>query len=93
MLGNEPPPVVSQDSQMRPWFRNNSLVLAPSTHPVHEELRRSTKSKKYGRVVVPAGAPGPDEWSVLDLVRRSMEQLREFVGEKLPHEEEDEMEA
>ena len=72
---------------MRPWFRTNSLILAPLSHPVHEEVRRAaSKTKKYGAVKVPTGA-GPEDYSVVEMVKRSMDQVREFVGSRLPTEE------
>ncbi|BGP17393.1 hypothetical protein JCM10213_001854 [Rhodosporidiobolus nylandii] len=85
VLGHEPPPELSAGSGMRPWYKNNSLVLLPSTHPLHEDARRGGKQqKKHGNVY---RATAEDESRPTHLLRASMPKIKEFIGGRVPLEE------
>lgn len=84
--GLEPIPELPAASQMRAWFKEHSLVLAPSSHAIHDEVKRAgNKSKKYGQVV--KLLPEEDEIRPLHMLKASMKQIRDYVDGVLPTEE------
>lgn len=90
VLAADTPPIISQDSGMRAWFKQSSLVLAPASHFVHEEVRKAgSKSKKYGTVAKPDVRDGEVDFTPLQMVRKSMPRIQEFVLQKVPVETEE----
>ncbi|GAA5989512.1 hypothetical protein JCM11641_005556 [Rhodosporidiobolus odoratus] len=85
VLGHETPPELSASSGVRPWYKNNSLVLLPSTHPLHEQdAKKLAKSqKKYGGIV---RATAEDESRPTHLLKASLPRIKAFVESRLPKE-------
>ncbi|KAI5476584.1 hypothetical protein MNV49_007471 [Pseudohyphozyma bogoriensis] len=82
VLGLEPPPELEASSGVRPWYKENSLVLLPATHPLHEDARKAGKhQKKYGNV---HRMTAEDEGRPLHLLQASLAQIKKFVRKKLP---------
>ncbi|GAA5992848.1 hypothetical protein JCM10908_001371 [Rhodotorula pacifica] len=82
ILGHEPPPELDAASGNRPWYKQTSLVLLPSTHPLQEDARRAGKhQKKYGNVY---RATAEDESRPTHLLHASMPKVKEFVASKIP---------
>ncbi|GAA5999704.1 uncharacterized protein JCM10292_003708 [Rhodotorula paludigena] len=82
VLGHEPPPELDASSGVRPWYKTNSLILLPSTHPLHEDARRAGKhQKKFGNVY---RATAEDESRPTHLLRASMPKIKEFIASKIP---------
>ncbi|GAA5844933.1 hypothetical protein JCM11251_007273 [Rhodosporidiobolus azoricus] len=82
VLGHEPPPELEAASGVRPWYKETSLVLLPSTHPLHEDARRAGKhQKKFGNV---HRATAEDESRPTHLLRASMPKIREFILKRVP---------
>ncbi|POY71533.1 hypothetical protein BMF94_5454 [Rhodotorula taiwanensis] len=82
ILGLEPPPELDAASGVRPWYKQQSLVLLPSTHPLHEDARRAGKhQKKFGNIY---RATAEDESRPTHLLHASMPKVKEFVATKIP---------
>ncbi|GAA5848824.1 hypothetical protein JCM8547_006356 [Rhodosporidiobolus lusitaniae] len=82
VLGHEMPPELEFASGARSWYKSHSLVLLPSTHPLHEDARRAGKhQKKYGNI---NRATAEDESRPIHLLRASLPKIKEFVGSKVP---------
>ncbi|CEQ43207.1 SPOSA6832_05110, partial [Sporobolomyces salmonicolor] len=82
VLGHEAPPELEASSGVRPWYKQNSFVLLPSTHPLHEDARRAGKhQKKYGNI---HRAGADDESRPTHLLRASMPKIKDFIAAKLP---------
>ncbi|GAA6010687.1 hypothetical protein JCM10207_005798 [Rhodosporidiobolus poonsookiae] len=82
VLGHESPPELDAASGVRPWYKNNSLVLLPSTHPLHEDARRAGKhQKKYGNI---ARMTAEDESRPTHLLSASMPQIKDFIAQRVP---------
>ncbi|GAA5820597.1 hypothetical protein JCM3770_007170 [Rhodotorula araucariae] len=85
VLGHEEPPILDASSGVRPWFKQNSLVLLPSTHPLQEDARRAGKhQKKFGNVY---RATAEDESRPTHLLHASMPKIKEFIATKIPLEQ------
>ncbi|BGP49310.1 Histone deacetylase hda1 [Rhodotorula kratochvilovae] len=85
VLGHEEPPVLDASSGVRPWYKQNSLVLLPSTHPLQEDARRAGKhQKKFGNVY---RATAEDESRPTHLLHASMPKIKEFIATKIPLEQ------
>ncbi|GAA5917900.1 hypothetical protein JCM6882_003984 [Rhodosporidiobolus microsporus] len=82
VLGHEPPPELEAASGVRPWYKQKSLVLLPSTHPLHEDARRAGKhQKKFGTI---QRATAEDESRPTHLLRASLPKIKQFVLENVP---------
>ncbi|SCV73395.1 BQ2448_7321 [Microbotryum intermedium] len=82
VLGLEHPPELGAESGIRGWFKEKSLVMLPSTHPLHEDSRKAGKhQKKYGNVF---RSMPEDEGRPIHLLRASMGKVKEFVRDRLP---------
>ncbi|GAA6064520.1 hypothetical protein JCM10212_004771 [Sporobolomyces blumeae] len=82
VLGHEPPPELDASCGVRPWYKLNSFVLLPSTHPLHEDSRKAGKQqKKFGNIF---RSTAEDEARPTHLLRASMGKIKEFVATKLP---------
>ncbi|SCZ95178.1 BZ3500_MvSof-1268-A1-R1_Chr11-2g03334 [Microbotryum saponariae] len=82
ILGLEHPPELGAESGIRGWFKEKSLVMLPSTHPLHEDSRKAGKhQKKYGNVF---RSMPDDEGRPIHLLRASMGKVKEFVRDRLP---------
>ncbi|BGO97405.1 Histone deacetylase clr3 [Rhodotorula toruloides ATCC 204091] len=82
VLGHEHPPELEASTGARNWYKNHSLVLLPSTHPLQEDARRAGKhQKKFGNVY---RATAEDESRPTHLLRASMPKIKEFIAERVP---------
>ncbi|KAL8280223.1 hypothetical protein RQP46_007337 [Phenoliferia psychrophenolica] len=87
VLGLEPPPELDASSGVRGWYKENSLVMLPSTHSLHDDARKAGKhQKKFGNVY---RATAEDEGRPIHLIKASLPRIKEFVKSKLPDEDED----
>ncbi|KAM0756106.1 Arginase/deacetylase [Meredithblackwellia eburnea MCA 4105] len=83
VLGFEKPPELDAASGSRVWYKENSLVLLPKTHELHEDARKAGKhQKKYGNVY----RLGPDdEGRPVFLLKSSIPRIKDFVDARLPN--------
>ncbi|GAA6044078.1 hypothetical protein JCM8097_005022 [Rhodosporidiobolus ruineniae] len=82
VLGHEAPPELDAASGARSWYKANSLVLLPSTHPLHEDARRAGKhQRKFGNI---PRATAEDESRPTHLLSASMPKIKEFIEKKIP---------
>ncbi|KAL8278779.1 hypothetical protein RQP46_008848 [Phenoliferia psychrophenolica] len=87
VLGLEPPPELEASSGVRVWYKENSLVILPSTHSLHDDARKAGKhQKKFGNVY---RATAEDEGRPIHLLKASLPRIKEFIREKLPQEQGD----
>lgn len=82
VLGLENPPELDASSGNRGWYKENSLVLLPSTHTLHEDSRKAGRTqKKFGNIL---RASPEDEGRPIHLLKASLPKIKQFIADRLP---------